>query len=171
MREKETQCFLPTLIISQNGHYQFLLPSTCTLLNPSSSYCQMGSFSPILESGLAFDLLWLIECSRSDAAPVVGLACKSSGSICFPSWSHPPQKSILETLTPWDHHAMKKPELVMRRGQMEEQWSSRFVSESWDLLAQFRWMSDLSWCQKAEESPSSSHSTHRLMRNSKSLFL
>lgn len=64
-------------------------------------------FSPILESELAFDLLWPIECGRSGAVLVLGLAFKSLAASIF---------SLEASSDTQDHYAVKKPELATRRG-------------------------------------------------------
>lgn len=55
---------------------------------------------------MAFDLLWPIECGRSDAVLVLGLAFKSLEASVF---------SLDASSDLQDHYAVKKPELATRR--------------------------------------------------------
>lgn len=123
-----------------------------------------------LNLGWLFDLLWPKKCGSSDAVLILGLAFKSLAASAFPLEAsfHKRSPGNRDTLRPpccgwpWGHHV----ELATSGGQIEEQRSSRYVSDTLELPAQFSWMSDLKWCpQKAEEQPSWSHSPLRIMGN------
>lgn len=76
----ENQSFLPTLRVSKDGHH---LISSCQIVHTAQPITGWGLFSPILQSELAFELLWPIECARSDAVLILGLAFKSLAASAF----------------------------------------------------------------------------------------
>lgn len=69
----------------QRGHNSPPRPLCTALVKWLCSFSHWGRelFSPLLESGLACDFLWTIDCGRNDVMPVPRLGLKGPGVLPF----------------------------------------------------------------------------------------
>lgn len=92
-------------LFTKNGRSSILHPSSLpahTLCNVTFQflYAKVESISLPVESGLACDVLWPVECGGSDSVPAPNLGLKSSGGLLVIFYLPQPSPSLRSLLPP-----------------------------------------------------------------------